>query len=446
MASCPNCGFDLNQDGACPVCGYGRAAQGGTPTVKAPASGSSASRGERPRRRLLVTLGIVAFCVIAGAGVFAVARLSASGRAADLTGSLASASGAARHTPSSVSDSADPSQLHQPVGSAKGPEAAASGAASATASEEPGSASGSAASPSAARSAQVYRYPVGASPVSLRAAKPIDLYDPAVQPVYDITKRTAFPPITSEDAYVKWMTAHTDQQEKFIRWRWQRAEITVERHLVANKNVLMAFLLTPREWFVRSYNLSKTYDNTAIPIGYGQTISGPELVAHMTDELDLKPNESVLEIGTGSGYQSAVLSQLSNFVYTIEIVKPLAEETNQIYLEHTKEIPEYANIHRRLADGYYGWLKYAPFDRIIVTTGIDHIPPELLKQLKPGGIMLIPIGPPSGQVILKITKTVGKNGNIHLTREDIYHGFKREIFVPFTAAGGGTHNLGGSKP
>ncbi len=285
--------------------------------------------------------------------------------------------------------------------------------------------------------------PVGASPESIRATHPIDLYNPQKQPVYDITKRTELPPLTSEDAYVQWMLAHTQQQEKFLRQRWERATIAVAHHLIIHRSVLMAFLLTPREWFVRSYNLKNTYENSALPIGYGQTISGPDLVAHMTDALSPKPDQRILEIGTGSGYQSAVLSQLSNYVYTIEIVRPLAEQTNQIYLDHTKTMPEYANIHRRLADGYYGWSAYAPFDRIIVTTGIDHIPPELLKELKPNGIMVIPIGPPSGQTILKITKTVDKAGNVHLTREDIYHGIK-DIFVPFTAAGGGTHDLGGS--
>lgn len=204
----------------------------------------------------------------------------------------------------------------------------------------------------------------------------------------------------------------------------------------------MAFLLTPREWFVRPYNLKNTYENSALPIGYGQTISGPDLVAHMTDALDPQPNQRVLEIGTGSGYQSALLSQLSNFVYTIEIVRPLAEQTNEIYLEHTAAMPEYANIHRRLADGYYGWPAYAPFDRIIVTTGIDHIPPDLLKELKPGGIMVIPIGPPTGQTILKITKTVDKAGRVHLKRQDLYPGIT-DIFVPFTASGGGTHDTVG---
>ena len=126
----------------------------------------------------------------------------------------------------------------------------------------------------------------------------------------------------------------------------------------------------------------------------------------------------------------------------VEIVRPLAEQTNEIYLQHTPELPQLANIHRRAADGYYGWPRYAPFDRIIVTTGIDHIPPILLQELKPGGIMVIPVGPPTGQVVLKITKSVGPDGNIHITREDIYHGTRKEIFVPFTAASGGTHNIG----
>ncbi|HUX19696.1 MAG TPA: protein-L-isoaspartate O-methyltransferase, partial [Spirochaetia bacterium] len=84
-------------------------------------------------------------------------------------------------------------------------------------------------------------------------------------------------------------------------------------------------------------------------------------------------------------------------------------------------------------------------DRIIVTTGIDHIPPELLRELKPGGIMVIPVGPPTGQVVLKITKTVDASGQVHLTREDIYHGMRKEIFVPFTAASGGTHNTGSTQ-
>jgi protein-L-isoaspartate(D-aspartate) O-methyltransferase len=290
-----------------------------------------------------------------------------------------------------------------------------------------------------------FRVAVGASPLAVRASKPLDLYDPARRPVYNLDN-LPYPPLTNEKEYVAWMLKHyPTETAHFLRWRWQRASIAVARHRITHRRVLEAFLLTPREWFVRKYNLDKTYSNTAIPIGFGQTISGPDLVSNMTNALDPQPNQKVLEIGTGSGYQSAFLSSLSNYCYTIEIVRPLAEQTNQIYLQHTKAMPQFANIHRRAADGYFGWPKYAPFDRIIVTTGIDHIPPELLRELKPGGIMVIPVGPPTGQVVLKITKTVDKNGQIHLTREDIYHGLRKEIFVPFTAASGGTHNTGGAK-
>jgi protein-L-isoaspartate(D-aspartate) O-methyltransferase len=261
-------------------------------------------------------------------------------------------------------------------------------------------------------------------------------------PAYDITKRAGSPPLTSQKAYVTWMLAHyPGEQEKYLRERWARAAFAVEHGHIRHERILAAFLLTPREWFVRPYNMSRAYANVAMPIGYGQTISGPDLVARMTDRLDPQPGQRVLEIGTGSGYQSAFLSELSNHVYTIEIVKPLAEQTNAIYLSHTREMPEYANIHRRIADGYYGWREYAPFARIIVTCGIDHIPPDLIHELAPGGIMLIPVGPPSGQTILKITKHVAANGRVTLTREDIYHGTAKDIFVPFTAAGGGVHSL-----
>ena len=258
---------------------------------------------------------------------------------------------------------------------------------------------------------------------------------------YDITKRAGSPPLTSEKAYVVWMLArYPGEQEKYLRERWARAAFAVEHGHIRSERILTAFLLTPREWFVRPYNIGRAYANAAMPIGYGQTISGPDLVARMTDRLDPQPGEPVLEIGTGSGYQSAFLSELSDYVYTIEIVKPLAEETNAIYLSHTREMPEYANIHRRVADGYYGWPEVAPFARIIVTCGIDHIPPDLIRELAPGGIMLIPVGPPSGQTILKITKHVGADGRVTLTREDIYHGTAKDIFVPFTAAGGGVHS------
>jgi protein-L-isoaspartate(D-aspartate) O-methyltransferase len=150
----------------------------------------------------------------------------------------------------------------------------------------------------------------------------------------------------------------------------------------------------------------------------------------------------VLEIGTGSGYQSAFLAELSNFVYTIEIVEPLAKDTDAIYNNRQVSYPQYKNIRRKVDDGYYGWEEHAPFDRIIVTCGIDHIPPPLLKQLAPQGIMVIPVGPPSGQTILAITKKTAPDGVVSLVREDIYAGTstKGDVFVPFTAKDGGVHS------
>ena len=125
-------------------------------------------------------------------------------------------------------------------------------------------------------------------------------------------------------------------------------------------------------------------------------------------------------------------------VEKIEIIEPLAERTSKIYDTLTKEgYPEYGNIRRKAADGYYGWKEYAPFNKIIVTAGIDHIPPPLLQQLAVGGIMVIPVGP-FPQVVLKVTKVQDKDGNITITREDIYNGRKKVGFVPFTKAGGGT--------
>lgn len=479
MASCPNCGFDLSPSGSCPVCGFGSAGMADAPSGRE--KGQTRGSGENPpgssrradrsaahlaghpaehdanrqrgtaslfrRERLPWLLGGAALVVLIVVG-FVVSR------------SAESPSGLQPTAVAPAPTNGPPVAGAASGGSAAGTTAATVSSAAASESETNGSASSAPATrasdtareaagktASAPRSgtltaqeiyAQEYSIPVGASPVNVRATHPVDLYNPAVEPVYNIDQ-LEYPPLTSEQAYVDWMLAHTNQSASLLRERWQRAAKALERHLVVHRRVLMAFLLTPREWFVRSYNLARTYENTALPIGYGQTISGPDLVMHMTDALDPQPNQRVLEIGTGSGYQSGVLSQLSNYVYTIEIVKPLAEQTNQIYLDHTKAMPELGNIHRRLADGYYGWPRYAPFDRIIVTTGIDHIPPILLQELKPGGIMVIPIGPPTGQTILKITKTVGENGTVHLTRTDLYPGIT-QIFVPFTASGGGTHN------
>ncbi len=257
------------------------------------------------------------------------------------------------------------------------------------------------------------------------------------EPSFDVTKRTDNPPFNSKEAFVNWMASHTDQEASFLEQRWDLSLLLARNGDFRNERVREAFLRTPREFFCR--NPRRAYANAALPIGYGQTISGPDLVAHMTDYLDPLPNQKVLEIGTGSGYQSALLSELSNHVYTIEIIPGLARETDAIFTRLEPQYPEYRNVTRKVDDGYYGWPEHAPFDRIIVTCGIDHVPPDLLQQLGPGGIMVIPIGPPSGQTVLRIEKKVEPDGTVSLSREDIYHGRVKVAFVPFLSRTGEAH-------
>jgi protein-L-isoaspartate(D-aspartate) O-methyltransferase len=228
------------------------------------------------------------------------------------------------------------------------------------------------------------------------------------------------------------MLENTDQKEPFLSQRWETAAASIVNEDIKTQKTLIAFLLTPREYFCRENNLHDAYNLTFLDIGYGQVISAPQMVARMTNELNVNPEHRVLEIGTGSGYQAAMLSELSNWVYTIEIIEPLAQETNVIFDKFEKKYPEYKNIRRKIADGYYGWEEHAPFDRIIVTCGIDHIPPPLLRQLKPEGIMLIPVGPPYKQHVLKIIKHVDEYANITYDKSDIYHG-RIMSFIDFTA-------------
>jgi protein-L-isoaspartate(D-aspartate) O-methyltransferase len=205
-----------------------------------------------------------------------------------------------------------------------------------------------------------------------------------------------------------------------------------------------AFLMTPREEFTLKRSQGRAYDHAFLDIGFGVTISGPHVVSRMTSSLDVKLGEKVLEIGTGSGYQSAYLANLTDKVWSIEIIKPLAERTRGV-LDGLIErgYSEYQGITTGHADGYYGWPQAAPFDKIIVTCGIDHVPPPLLHQLRLGGIMVIPIGPPGAQRLLKIVKEQQADGTIKVARMDIYGG-RIVPFVPFTKLDGdtikGTHN------
>lgn len=156
---------------------------------------------------------------------------------------------------------------------------------------------------------------------------------------------------------------------------------------IRDKKVLDAMSEIPRHLFVDRSFRDRAYGDHPLPIGGGQTISQPYVVALMTEALKLKPSDRVLEIGTGSGYQAAVLAEIVKEVYTIEIRERLVESAGKLL----KELG-YKNIRIKYADGYFGWKENAPFDAIIVTASANHIPPPLIKQLKEGGRLIIPLG------------------------------------------------------
>ena len=171
-----------------------------------------------------------------------------------------------------------------------------------------------------------------------------------------------------------------------------------------DSRVMEAMATVPRHKFVPNTLIPYAYDNRPLPIGQGQTISQPYIVAIMTDLLEIKPSDVVLEIGTGSGYQAALLAELAEQVYTIEIIEPL-------YKSATKRLAGlgYSNVTTQLGDGYYGWPEHAPFDAIMVTAAAGQVPPPLIRQLKPGGRMIIPVGGAfMTQFLLLIEKCVDK--------------------------------------
>ena len=251
------------------------------------------------------------------------------------------------------------------------------------------------------------------------------------------------PPMDARDSFVKWMVTNRGEDPEYLGERWSRYEVLLRNRDLWDTRNKRAFLMTPREEFVLKRNLARAYDHAFLDIGFGVTISGPHLVGRMTSVIDVKLGEKVLEIGTGSGYQSAYLANLTDKVWTIEIIRPLAERTRGVYDGLVaRGYTEFKSVTSKNADGYYGWEDVAPFDKIIVTCGIDHIPPPLLQQLKPGGIMVVPIGPPGAQHVLKVTKQQAADGTISITRSDIFNG-KVVPFVPFTKLEGdvikGTH-------
>ncbi len=206
----------------------------------------------------------------------------------------------------------------------------------------------------------------------------------------------------------------------FKAMRERMVETQIKARGIRDPCVLSAMLKVERHLFVPGDLKSSAYDDRPLPIGEGQTISQPYIVAFMTEQLELKGTERVLEVGAGSGYQAAILAELAKEVYTIEIVKPLA-------LSAEKRLRElgYRNVFVKTGDGYLGWPEAAPFDAVIVTCAPDHVPAPLIDQLAEGGRMIIPIGSIS-QDLRKIVKRSGKVESVDVLPV---------LFVPMTGEG-----------
>jgi protein-L-isoaspartate(D-aspartate) O-methyltransferase len=173
---------------------------------------------------------------------------------------------------------------------------------------------------------------------------------------------------------------------------------------VTDKATLVAMRSVPRHLFVPESIRAQAYDDTPLPIGHGQTISQPYIVAYMTELLRIKAGSKVLEVGTGSGYQAAILGSITNYVFTVEIIQKLGQEA-----ENRLKSLGYGHVRTKVADGYDGWEEYGPYDAVIVTAAAEYIPPPLVRQLKEGGRMVIPVGSPFlVQTLMLVEKEGGK--------------------------------------
>lgn len=200
------------------------------------------------------------------------------------------------------------------------------------------------------------------------------------------------------------------RQDPYAVAREEMVRFQIEARGVKDKKVLAAVRKVKRHLFVPAELRSQAYGDHPLPIGFGQTISQPFIVAWMTELLELKGGEKVLEIGTGSGYQAAVLGEIAGKAYSVEIIPELAKSAH----ERLKSLG-YKNVKVAKGDGYNGWEKYAPYDAIMVTAAPDHVPPPLLRQLKEGGRLVIPVGPAGAvQTLWLVRKQGGKAKMVNL--------------------------------
>lgn len=207
------------------------------------------------------------------------------------------------------------------------------------------------------------------------------------------------------------------EEEGYLKEAREKMVELIKSRGIKDKRVLSAMLKVPRHLFVDKSLWKSAYDDRPLPIGFGQTISQPYIVALMTESLNIKMGDKVLEIGTGSGYQCAILAELTDRVYSVEIIEELGKKAERVL----KTLGYKVKI--KIDDGYNGWEEYAPFDAIIVTCAPDHVPPPLIQQLKVGGRMVIPVGPTGlYQTLWLITKE----------KEDklVYKNLGDVLFVP----------------
>ena len=209
----------------------------------------------------------------------------------------------------------------------------------------------------------------------------------------DVTARLVLPLVSLACSLIPWPLRGAGSAlpgqpaDRFAAARERMVADQIADRGVTDARVLAALRAIPRHLFVPPGSQDEAYEDRPVPIGYGQTISQPYIVALMTELARPAPGDRVLEIGTGSGYQAAVLSRLAGTVYTIEIIEPLAEHARQLLAKL-----ECRNVTVRTGDGYGGWPEKAPFDAIVVTAAPDHVPPALLEQIRPGGRLVIPVG------------------------------------------------------